>query len=265
MTDTRGNGKDIARQVLTVLFAITQAGIGAFRTNVGDISDEFTSPIVPANYAFAIWGVIFLLLFIYAIYQVLPAQRTNPLFRSMGWWLAAAMAGNTLWTYTFTDRQFIVSQVLIFAIAACAIMALLRYVQHFATTAPDGIEKWVVGPGTGLLAGWVTAASFVGLSATLITEGWERSGQGADIGGSALLLFAGGVAALVLSRVARGPVTAWLPYGIAVLWALVAVVVNWLNEAQFVPIVAGLIAIIVIVLLGLVWREPRASSAPAAA
>ena len=261
MTSERGTGSDILRQILTVLFAVTQVGVGFFRQNVGAVSDEFRSPIVPAGYAFAIWGVIFLLLFIYAIYQVLPAQRTNPLFRSIGWWVLAAMAGNTIWTYTFTDRMFVISEVLIFAIAGCAIMGLLKYVAHFATSAPQGLEKWVVGPGVGLLAGWVTAASFVGLSATLITLGWERAGQGADLGGSALLLFAGGVAAVVLTRVAHGPVVAWLPYGAAVLWALVGVVINWYDESQFVWIVAAAIIVIVVLLLGLIFREPRATEA----
>jgi hypothetical protein len=259
-------GSDLARQALNVIGAVGQIAIG-FVANVGAVSDEYQSPIVPAGYAFAIWGVIFLLLLVYAGYQALPSRATDPLLRSIGWFTGLAMVGDTVWTWIFTQRQFIVAQVLIFLIGACAIVALVRYADFFRTRQPSAFERWIIGPGVGLIAGWLTAAMFVGLASTLITLGAANSGQAAEIGGAGLLLFAAGVAAWTLTRVWQGPPTAWVPYGAAVIWAAVGVIVRHQDRSAIVAGVAGVIIVAVIALLALLAREARrpALTSPASA
>ena len=44
----------------------------------GEISDSFPVLFTPAGYVFAIWGVIYILLIGFTVYQALPAQRENP-------------------------------------------------------------------------------------------------------------------------------------------------------------------------------------------
>lgn len=51
--------------------------------STGEISDRFPSLFTPAGYVFSIWGVIYLGLISYAVYQALPAQRTNSRLRSI--------------------------------------------------------------------------------------------------------------------------------------------------------------------------------------
>lgn len=253
------SGKDVLRQGLNLLGAIGQVVIGFF-TSVGSVSDEFGNPIVPAGYAFSIWGVIFALLGVYAVVQALPGQSTNYLFRTIGWWTAGAMIGNSLWTVLFGNRMFALAQVVIFLIALCAILALVTWTDVLAVRPANAIERWVVGLALGLLAGWVTAASFVGLAATLIANGWANDGTGAVVGGSGLLLFAGGIAAWALARSSAGPAIGWLAYGAAVIWALVAVVVRQSDRSALVTGTAIAIAVVVVVLLVLLAREGRRST-----
>lgn len=252
----RPTGKDRLRQLLNIVGAVGQVVIG-FGSDQGAISDSFENPIVPAGYAFAIWGLIFLLLAVYALFQALPAQGANYLFRQIGWWTAAAMLGSTVWTVLFTNRWFAVAQMVIFLIALCAIAALSTFADVLAVRPAAGFERWVVGPAVGLLAGWVTAASFVGLAATLIAHGWSNDGVGAVVGGSALLLFGGGVAAWALARASGGPASGWLAYGAAVIWALTAVVVNQVDRSLLVAGTSVVIAVIVVALLLMVAREQR--------
>lgn len=249
-------GKDVLRQALNVLGAIGQVAIG-FVSDVGAVSDEFGNPIVPAGYAFAIWGAIFALLGVYAVVQALPGQATNYLYRQIGWWTAAATIGNTLWTALFTDRSFVLAQVVIFLIALCAILALATWADVLAVRPANPIERWVVGLALGLLAGWVTAASFVGLAATLIARGWANDGTGAVVGGSGLLLFAGGIAAWVLARASAGPPVGWLAFGAAIIWALAAVVVEQADRSTLVAGTSIAIGIVVALLLLLLAREGR--------
>lgn len=253
-SDTRGTGADIARQALNVVGAVGQIAIG-FVANVGAVSDEFDSPIVPAGYAFAIWGVIFLLLLVYAVYQAFPSRRTDPLLRSIGWFTAAAMIGDTVWTWIFTQRAFIPAQALIFVIGAAAIAALVRYATYFENREPSAFERWVIGPGVGLIAGWLTAAMFVGLAGTLISQGASNAGSAAEIGGAGLLLFSAGVAAWALTRAYRGPATAWVPYGAAVIWAAVGVIVKHADRST---VVAGVAVLIIAAVIGLLLFLARA-------
>jgi hypothetical protein len=84
------------------------------------------------------------------------------------------------------------AQLLIVAITICAVVALLRYQTATVRHEASGFERWIIGLAVGLLAGWITAASFVGFASTLVTLGWGASGNGAAAGGAGLLLFAGG-------------------------------------------------------------------------
>ncbi|MGI9253235.1 MAG: hypothetical protein ACR2J8_05780 [Thermomicrobiales bacterium] len=258
----RANGADYLRIALNLAGAVGQIAIGYF-ANVGAVSDEFRSPIVPAGYAFAIWGPIFLLLLMYAIYQAKPGRAADPMLRSIGWFTGLAMVGDTVWTWVFTQRFFIPAQVLIFLIGACAIVALLRYANWFSTHIPTTFEQWVIGPAVGLLAGWLTAAMFVGLAGTLISQGAAATGPAAEIGGAGLLLFAAGVAAAVLVRAATGPRTAWVACGIAVIWAGIGVIVAHFERSMIVGWMTVLIIAVVVGLLALLTQQPRSAAVAA--
>lgn len=261
--EERATGADYARSAINIVGAIGQIGIGYF-ANVGAVSDEFESPIVPAGYAFAIWGVIFLLLLAYAVYQALPAHAADPLLRRIGWFTGLAMLGDTVWTWIFTERHFIIAQIVIFLIGACAITALLRYAEWFSSRVPSTFERWIIGPGVGLLAGWLTAAMFVGFAGTLISQGASNAGSAAEIGGAGLLLFAAGVAALVLIRASAGPRQAWVPYAAAVIWAAVGVIVKHLDRSTVVAGVAGLIILAVLGMIAVLIAKRPALAMPAA-
>ena len=72
--------RDLARPVAAVAGALFQMLAGAI-VPIGAIAGETPSLVVPSDYAFAIWGPIFLLCLAYAAYQALPANRANPLLR----------------------------------------------------------------------------------------------------------------------------------------------------------------------------------------
>ena len=85
-------GADIFRQIL-VIVALTSVIIVNVLANAlpingqatGDISDRFEVFFVPAGYVFSIWGVIYITLIGYAIYQALPSQGARPIQRSTGY------------------------------------------------------------------------------------------------------------------------------------------------------------------------------------
>jgi hypothetical protein len=93
---------DRLRQALNVVLSITQvvAICWTFLVNTNFSFDEragYEPPVIPAGYTFTVWFVIYAGAFVYAVYQALPQQRTNPLLRRIGWWTSGAYGAATIW------------------------------------------------------------------------------------------------------------------------------------------------------------------------
>ena len=61
---------------------------------------------VPANLTFAIWGVIYLALTAFVVFQALPAQRENPVVKRISGLFVLSSLANALWLFLFQDLQF---------------------------------------------------------------------------------------------------------------------------------------------------------------
>jgi hypothetical protein len=247
---------DVARQCVNVFAAIFQIYASyTVGSSVGAIAQEYRSLILPATAAFAIWGPIFILCGIYALYQALPAQRENPVFRSIGWWTAGAFLANGAWSYAYTSRQFLLAQAIIVAGFVLAGGAYLQFVRAAPAARATTIGNWLIGPMLGLLFGWLTAASVVGLAGTLVAQGFSTGGQGAEIRDAALLLLGGGVAFFVILASRQGPTGAWVSFGAAVLWALVAVMIEQ-RSTSTITAAAAVTAVIVLLAAFGPWKPP---------
>ena len=109
-------------------------------------------------------------------------------------------------------------------------------------------ERWLVALPLGLLFGWITAATLVSFATTFVALGMLEGGIGEAILGATLLLTGGLIASAVLLAGEAAPPQGYLAYAAAVLWALVAVVVNQ-YDASVLTTVAALITAVPVVLV----------------
>ncbi len=239
---------DLARQATNVVGALFQIGAPVLTGEaVGRVSAENGTLVVPADYAFVIWSPIFLLCLAYAAYQALPANRESPLLRRVGWFSAGAFFSNGLWEILFPARQFLLAQVVIVVIFACAAVAYLR-IARSERGVLSAAERWLVALPFGLLFGWITAATLVSFATTFVALGLLEGGIGEAILGAALLLTGGLVASAVLLVGKAAPPQGYLAYAAAILWALVAVVVNH-YDASVLTTGAALVAAVPVALV----------------
>lgn len=246
---------DVVRQVLTVLGAVGQVVAGSFGfifgLDVGQISDENNTLITPAGYAFAIWGPIFLLLLVYAVYQALPAQRTSPLLRRVGMPIAIACLGDALWEILFPVRQFVPAQLVLIGIFASLLVAVWRLAAHARAHGLTGAERWLVALPLGLFCGWLTAATLAGLAITLRTLGALPTGNAEPLGVVPILLLCGGIASGVLLLIRGLPIATAITYAGAVIWAVGAIAVAQRGDSTPIVVLALiLIAVLLVALLG---------------
>ena len=249
---------DVARQVANVLGAIFQVVAPALAgPAIGWVSAENPTFVVPGDYAFVIWTPIFFLALVYAVYQALPVNRENPLLRKIGWFSALAYFSNGIWELLFPEREFVLSQVVFVGISTGAVAAFVL-VQR--ATGPDSrVDRWLVAPAFGLLAGWVTAAFFVGFATVLVATGVLNGGIGEAILGAFLLIVGGAVACAVILAGRSGPVQGCLAFGAAVLWALVGVFVNQYQASLITSSTAVICALLVVAVLLVALRRSSAT------
>jgi hypothetical protein len=239
--------RDLARQVVTVVGALFQVLAGAI-VPIGAIAKETPSLVIPSDYAFAIWGPIFLLCLAYAAYQALPANRQNPLLRRVGWFFAGAFLLNGLWEVLVPLRPPILLQAILAGIFACLAISYLRLVRS-ERGGLNRADRWLVALPLGLLFGWITAANAVSFNDTLVELG--LLGVGGALVGAFLLLVGATLASALISVGRAGPLQGLLAYAAAVLWALVGVVVNQ-YDASLLTTGASLlsVALVTVALIG---------------
>jgi hypothetical protein len=87
-----------------------------------EISDRFPSLFTPAGYVFSIWGIIYLGWLAYTVYQALPAQRTNPRLRAIGWPYVVSGVANSLWIFLWHYNRFTLSLAVMLVLLASLIV-----------------------------------------------------------------------------------------------------------------------------------------------
>ena len=246
-------------RVAVLLGAILQVAVPAIGfplgLDVGQVSDQNPTLVTPAGYAFAIWTPIFLLSFVYAVYQVLPFGREDALLTRVAPFAALTFLSNGVWTILFPLQLFVPSQVLFVFIFAFACIAHLLVQRGYDPQ--NRAHRWLAAPTFGLLFGWITAAFLVGFATMLV--GIEELGTGLNgaLVGAGLLLVGGLISTGVILFGRGGPVAGYVSYAAAVLWALVAVVVNQYDASLLTTAAAIVAAVPVVIVLADTVRRGR--------
>jgi hypothetical protein len=219
VTAHRSTSADLARGLAVTGLAVMQivlAGLGG--EDVGTVARSYPTPVLPAGWTFAIWGPIYLAFLGYAIYQLLPAQRTRAVHRASGWWLAVSAVLNMAWIIAFSARYVLLAELLILALLA----VLARVYGRLSRERAAGpAERVALRLPVALYTGWVSLAVVAGTAATGVRLGLPGDGALAEIAAVLILLVAAGIAASVITCA-----TAVVGYAVAVVWALVGIALN---------------------------------------
>ncbi|WP_188814722.1 tryptophan-rich sensory protein [Hymenobacter cavernae] len=137
--------------------------------SMGYVSGKYPSLLTPAGYAFSIWGIIFLALGIYAVWQLLPAQRTNPLPDAVAKPLILANIATAAWVVVFAYEYIAWCAVIMLIILGALI---LTYGRARRLIAAGAAPRWTSLP-FALYLGWISVASTVNVTIGLRALGWE--------------------------------------------------------------------------------------------
>ncbi|MCS7067969.1 MAG: tryptophan-rich sensory protein [Meiothermus sp.] len=213
----------------------------------GEVSDRFASFLTPAGYVFAIWGVIYLALLAYAVYQALPAQRDNPRLVATRGLFVLSCGFNVAWLLCWHYLRIVPSMVMMIGLLLTLLLYVRLGVGQFAVSAA---ESGLARVPFSLYLGWITVATVANAAITLIELGWNGWGLPGQVWALLLVLVAAGVG-VVFARRERD-----IPFNLVLLWAFAGIGVAHASEPV---VVYGVVAGLLVVVAGLVAAHARRS------
>ena len=183
--------------------------------NTAQISDANPTLITPAGYVFSIWGVIYVLLGVFAVYQVLPGQRESQFQSRVGWLFVLSSIINMVWLFLWQSLLLEASTVLMFLLLSTLILIYLRLGIGKAKVTIR--EKLAVHLPFSVYLGWITIASIANVAVTLVSVGWAGFGISPTTWATLVVAVALLISVLVLATRRD------LAYALVIIWALVGI------------------------------------------
>jgi len=219
----------------------------------GEVSDSFPVYFVPAGYVFSIWGVIYLGLLAFTIYQLLPAQRENLRLERIGWWFAVGCLANAAWIFFWHYGIFPVTLVLMLVLLVSLLTIYLRL--DIGRTWVSRAEKWLVEVPFSIYLGWITVATVANATDVLYDLGWNGAPLSPQLWTVIMLVIAAALA-VAMSLTRRD-----IAYVLVIVWAFVGIAVKQ-AATPLVAWAAWILAGVALVGLGIgVLRSPWVSPA----
>jgi hypothetical protein len=249
--------KDMIRQFVVILSVVGAIIVNALANilplnglNTGEISDRFKVYFVPAGYVFSIWGLIYLGLIVYAIYQALPSQRQNPRLRASGWWVVLGGIANSAWIFLWHYEQFPLTIIAMLVLLISLIIVYLRL--GIGISEAPLAERLTVRIPFSIYLGWITVATVANATSLLDYLKWDGFGISA-IAWMGIMLAAFLVITALMNFTRRD-----VPYTLVILWALAGIAIKFATTSPVaIPTWITFGLVVVSLILAFILHFPR--------
>ena len=198
----------------------------------GEISDSFPSLFTPAGYVFSIWGIIYLSLIAFVVYQVLPSQKDNPRLERLGYAFVTSCVFNFSWIFAWHYGVIWLSELLIVGLLVSLIVCYTRL--GIGQKSVSWTETLTTRLAFSLYLGWLTVATAANTSVLLLEYGASANWL-APLWTLLVIAVAAGIGYLMLKN--RGDVA----FNAVLMWAFIGVAAKqW--GAELLIVVGALIA-----------------------
>ncbi len=238
---------NIGALALVLLFNFLSNAIPFNGLTQADLSELYPVLLTPATYVFSIWGLIYIALIAFIVYQALPATRENPLVKAVGILFAVSSLFNILWLFAWHYQRIGWSMVIMLLLLATLIFIYLRI--GAVTNIKSIYDRILVKYPFSLYLGWISAATLVNFNALLYDIGWLGTGGG-GIFFTMLMILIAGLVALTVFYFRQDYI-----YAAVFVWALVGIGVRHGTDIVILTIIAWLAAAAILFFLG--WIAAR--------
>ncbi len=249
----------LSRQVVVVLATIATVVINILATalplngvSTGQLSDAIPTLFTPAGYVFSIWGVIYLGLIAYAIYQARPVARGAEWLEKNFWWYLLASFSNIIWIFLWHYQQVPLSLV-------AMILLLISLIQIYRNLDIGKYKasvktRWMVHIPFSIYLGWISVATIANVSAVLYVLEWDGFGVTNAVWSVLMINIAMLLGFLMLKRRED------IGYALVLVWAFVGIFSKFQGPEPFVAGSAITASISLAILASLLLLKRTSSS-----
>lgn len=213
----------------------------------GEISDMYPNLFVPAGLTFSIWGVIYLFLLLYTLYQtgLFTKHSTREIERiqGIGGLYFLSCIANAAWILCWHFNAIIAS---VDVMLVLLITLIVIYKKTRLQTAASNKEKLFVSAPFSLYLGWITVATIANITALLVSLKWNALGLPPEYWTVAVIVVAV-IITLIIQRKFRDVL-----YSGVVVWAFIGIIIRHVDTYKSEsPVIIGAVGLgIVVVLIG---------------
>lgn len=221
----------------------------------GQISDSYPNLFAPAGITFSIWGVIYLLLLGYVIYQFIPRNKNREnkkekLLKNINSYFIVSSLANIAWIFAWHYDYIGISLLLmiVLLISLIKIAEIIRK-EHFTTQ-----EKLFISTPFSVYFGWITVATIANVTVFLVSIGWNGFGI-ADYMWMSIILIIGVIIGILRIRRDKN-----MAYGLVLIWAYAGILLKHLSDFGFNGQYPNVIATLIVCLIVLGFFQGRLSA-----
>jgi hypothetical protein len=208
----------------------------------GELSDQYPNLFVPAGLTFSIWGLIYILLAIFVVYQVIVTFRKEEArldaFKKIGYLFFLSSLLNMGWIFAWQYEIVPLSLVIMLLLLGCLLTIYIRL--GVGKKGPTTKEQYLTHLPFSVYLGWITIATIANVTAFLVDVNWNRFGLSEQLWTVAVIVVGIAITLSVLLR--RKDIY----YCLVVDWAIIGILLKRLADP------APVQSVVVLTIVGLV-------------
>jgi len=188
----------------------------------GQLSDEIPNLFVPAGLTFAIWGIIYILLIMFAAYQARDLFKKEkietPFIKKTSYYFFLAGLANMSWIFAWHYQQVLLSVLIMLVLFGSLIKIYLNL--EIGKEIVSRKERIFIQVPISVYLGWITVATIANVTAFLVTINWNGLGISEVIWTMIVIIVA--LIITLLMIITRKDVA----YSLVVVWALLGIYIK---------------------------------------
>lgn len=241
----------IAFFVMVVVNYISNTGAIAGET-MATISAKYENLFTPAGYAFSIWGVIYLFLLGFVVFQardLFGKKNKENASLQVGWWFVISCIANVFWIFAWLN-EYLLGSVVIMLVLLFSLIRIILNTRMELDDEPLRVIAFIWWPFC-FYSGWISVALIANVAAYLTSLNWNGFGI-SEVTWTIIMIIAAGIINLVITWTRN-----MREFALVGAWALVAIAVaNW-NEYPSIVITSLAVAGILLVSSGIHGYQNR--------
>ena len=213
----------------------------------GDVSDSFPNLFAPTGLTFSIWGLIYLLLAAYTLYQFGLFQQDKGaskagLFTRIGVLFSISSVANALWIFAWHYYSIALSLLLMLVLLVCLIMINLALDKEQLSSS----DKFFIRLPFAVYLGWITVATVANVTSLLVYSGWNAFGIDEQVW-TVIIIAVGLIIGAATTLRFRS-----YAYGLVIIWAYLGIWIKHTAESGFngqYPVVIATVIISIVIMI----------------